>query len=437
MSIAKIVSALALSLNCCFAAEPTVTFYSSDPAHLWNRLYAALMVRTTLDGIVQDDLLDPPLWSATKHLLTGESNRRAVALLTEFAHDRERLAEMKPIHRALMQRDLLGVFCWLMAGGYGPQRVHAPEHRALASALARAIDHTALSAEEIAALPDLYSAALTRPGVATAFAAEDSGRPFLPKDLLTPEGPWIAVESLADDALPATRHFQEFRGRSMFEVFFFHPEGRAAGEAYLAQLAAMPEPWASRRPENIRSLAPNSNPDAGPWPNPETPQFPPGSMWALLRRAMLVSREGKPIASPLVESVQVRVYVAIAPGAQEAQRFSEWEMRRALVLGDGGFVAIAPGEQRYRHFMTHGIDPFETNVAGPPGARPAQMLNCFACHTAPGIHSVVSRNRLFEVKLVRPPEFHPTDRAKTATHSESAAGQMPVWKLLRWMMTGH
>lgn len=92
------------------AAETVpLALYDKDPHHLWNRLYAALMIRT-VDGKVVDDLLDPPLWYNTKHLLEGDSNRRAVALLGEFVSGQPRPGGMTAMQRAVMQRDLLGVF---------------------------------------------------------------------------------------------------------------------------------------------------------------------------------------------------------------------------------------------------------------------------------------------------------------------------------------
>ena len=57
---------------CCHAAtNATVTLYNPDPGHVWNRVYATLLVRTLDDAVTYDDLLDPPLWENTKHLLAG------------------------------------------------------------------------------------------------------------------------------------------------------------------------------------------------------------------------------------------------------------------------------------------------------------------------------------------------------------------------------
>src|SRR5262249_16486293 len=48
-----------------------VAVYDADPEHLWNRLYAALYVRTTDDGQSHgQDELDPLLWENSTYLLT-------------------------------------------------------------------------------------------------------------------------------------------------------------------------------------------------------------------------------------------------------------------------------------------------------------------------------------------------------------------------------
>jgi hypothetical protein len=84
------------------AEEPTVDFYSADRGHPWNRLYSALLVRTSADGVVEDDALEPPLRHRTRYLLDGESNRRAVKLLTDFVQDKKALESMSPLQRAFM-----------------------------------------------------------------------------------------------------------------------------------------------------------------------------------------------------------------------------------------------------------------------------------------------------------------------------------------------
>ena len=57
-----------------------VAVYDADPEHLWNRLYAALYVRTTDDGQPYgQDELDPLLWEDSTYLLKEPLYNRFLA----------------------------------------------------------------------------------------------------------------------------------------------------------------------------------------------------------------------------------------------------------------------------------------------------------------------------------------------------------------------
>ena len=98
----------------------------------------------------------------------------------------------------------------------------------------------------------------------------------------------------------------------------------------------------------------------------------------------------------------------------------EWETRRALLLGKGGFHLITPDDQLYSIF------------AGGE-RRGATSLNCYQCHIGKGIHSVGIRIRLFEDQLARPPEFRATNRAGLDRLTAWRARAMPGWTLLHWL----
>lgn len=62
--------------------------YADKANHLWNRLHAAILVRTGPDGKNYGrDLLEPLMWSDSVHLLRGKSAERAVAVLEEFVSE--------------------------------------------------------------------------------------------------------------------------------------------------------------------------------------------------------------------------------------------------------------------------------------------------------------------------------------------------------------
>src|SRR5205814_1444366 len=108
---------LSVTGSVCVAAPATapatqpITLYDPNPDHLWNRLHAALLVRTAPSGQqFGQDTVDPILWANTKHLLVGPSHDRAIAVLKEFIDQHGEKLIADPIKRAILQRDLWAVF---------------------------------------------------------------------------------------------------------------------------------------------------------------------------------------------------------------------------------------------------------------------------------------------------------------------------------------
>ncbi|MGI8601759.1 MAG: hypothetical protein ACR2OZ_02035 [Verrucomicrobiales bacterium] len=418
----------------CLTGQSAVDFYSPDSSHLWNRLYSGLIVRTK-DGVVLDDLLDPPFWAATRHLLTGESHTNALALLREFAEDRDALRQMTPLQRAVMQRDLIAMFHWVEKTPMGLPDF-TPEQCNLAEAMVRAIRQVALTADEIHTLRDNYALASALPGAITAFDDKQPRRAFLPKDLLSDEGDWLALEPRRKQPLATPAHFRAFAGRSALELRFRHAGGREAGEKYLETLAALPKPFVFEKPTGVdmRAIMPYGDLEKGPWVNPETPQFPPGSMWALVRRAILVDTQANLVASPLIESVQVRVYRTLDPNPEQGQTVFEWEMSRRLLFAHGGFHLTKGIDQRFSQFMNGPLDPIESYDRLELNSR----VVCAVCHMGSGIHSVQSRSRVFnkeqfEKEPDRPPEFRAVTSKRLEEVTLDLASKRPNWQLLRRM----
>ena len=181
------------------------------------------------------------------------------------------------------------------------------------------------------------------------------------------------------------------------------------------------------------------------WPNPETPQFPVGTMWALVRRALLADAQGNLVASPIIESVEVRVYRTMESvvSNMDAQTFFEWELSRRLLLGKGGFHRTTPADARFGQFL-----PAMNNSEEDAMTRkldPAQPLLCFACHQAPGIHSVLTRafilgdisDDLLGIDPARDrtrlPEFRVVPGRHLSEASVKLAARQPNWQMLRRM----
>src|SRR4029079_2768570 len=124
-------------------------------------------------------------------------------------------------------------------------------------------------------------------------------RPYLPPDLFAADGPWICLGRGDDLIAPAHVLADNPFTTSAFLVFIKLPGGRAATRAYVERLRAFTAPVIRVRPASSQQPFPDYNPDL--------PQFPAGTEVALVRRALLVSSTFDIVASPLTESVQVRV----------------------------------------------------------------------------------------------------------------------------------
>ena len=434
----KLTAKLILLFLLCGTSHGAVDFYSPDSNHLWNRLYSMLFVRTG-SGVVLDDLMDHSFMRGSPNFREGEANAGAVGLLREFAGNRETLGQMSPLQRAVMQRDLLSLFHLEQRAVEGRREIN-PEERNLHAALVESIRHIALTADEIRKLPDNYAVAAGLPGAFTSYDEANPGRAFLPKDLLDDDGAWLALEPRHDRQLTAPVHFKIFGNISSFDLHFRHPGGREAGKKYLDELAAFPNPFLAEKPnEQVSQRLARSQ---GGWLNPETPQFPVGAIWALVRRAILVDAQGNPVVSPLVESVEVRVYRALADfnpkHMDEVQTFFEWEFSRRLLLGKGGFHLMDGRDFGFSPFIGQSLENFSKQ-------KPGEGLNCFVCHSAPGIHSVNSWTLQFgnagldfnpALVIERPAEFRAVSRKRLAEVTEEVASKRPGWQLLRRLWDG-
>jgi hypothetical protein len=370
------------------AAEiiPASTAYDANPKHLWNELNSALFARVAPDGTVYGlDELDILYWSGTEHLLTEPSHSAAIQVLDRFIQVHGERLLRDPFKRALLQRDLWELFDWAAMPGKSD---HPAQRAELEERLAMVIRRMALSEGEIAGLADNYASAAPNPD--------------LPRGLFTPDGEWITARS--NDAtlgFLASRHTEGFNGHSVFLVMVRLPQGRTQTVDYLNSLRDFDGPlvYARRQTDGTRRLM----------INPDVPQFPAGTEWALVRRLCVIDREGHIRPTSLIESIRLRRYDSIEPlrlhdggsGAasdRPAQQMFEFDMDR---MHGGALRALAPGELDFQfvHFMSQGGDPFELpfssvdRTPNPAAARHATLSTCHQCHALPGIRSVASFNR--------------------------------------------
>ena len=429
---------------------PAAAVYDSDPEHVWNRLYAALFVRTGPDGRQYGvDSLDIPYWANTRHLLEGDSQTRALAVLDEFLKKHQEKLFADPLKRAVLQRDLWALFDWAAARNlYQQVPVDEPGVTALTGRLAKVMHRLALTREQIDALPDNYAGAVASKTFPTAFDPAQPDQSFLPPDLFKKDGPWVCVAVEPNPPLPAPVHTQQFGGRSVFLIFINLPKGRAETLAYIQSLRQFPEPWIFDRTRleqllktepGALALPPSLNQRTGPWLNPNTPQFPAATQFALVRQAMLIDNAGRLAPTHLTESVQLRIYQAIDPVHNDGNKepVCVFELSRPNLFAGkaGGLRAVQKGEKEFTVFLSMGIDPFEYNYKPQNGRLdadlPDKLVSCTSCHQGAGIQSVDSHSRLFSQPTLPPPEYQDTEPSYLEQVTTNWKQNQFTWGLLK------
>jgi hypothetical protein len=283
----------------------------------------------------------------------------------------------------------------------------------------------ALSPEQLAMLPDTYADALRHHEFPAAYDPAFPNRAFLPPDLFDPAGPWVCLGA-PEQELAAPTHDASFVARSEFFVFAKLPGGREATLAYYRLLAEM------KTPLFVRMQIPGMKDPADVW-NPEVPQFPAGTEFALVRQMVLPDRDGILQATKVTESVQIRHYTRIPivkPGmtrdvelAAHFQDPSEIELSRVLLFSGqhSGLRGVTATDEPFLVFpgMTAG-DQFDDKRMRTSKLSPFVM--CTGCHLGPGIESMMS----FSTRGI--PSERPVLSPRLAeTTPESESGKVLEW----------
>lgn len=388
-------------------SEPSVAIYDSNPAHLWNRLYATLLVREDRHGKrYGEDSLDPQLWRETEHLLSDPSHQLAMQMLDEFLRTPGDTLVHDPLKRVMLQRDLWAVFDWTLrqySANHRPQ--YDKQKQELQVRLAEVLRRLALSPDEIKSLPDSYAQAVASGTFAREYDPKQPERPFLPPDLFDPRGRWVCISpSPESDTGVTPMHLFNFSGRSGFFVFVRLPEGRKATYDYFQKLWNFPQPYI-QGPEFAADQAPV---------NPDLPSFPVGTQVALVRRMTVFDNQGNLAPSAITESVQIRVYRAITTAEERnvgngdmaqilknsGQDFFEFKLSRPLLFSgkNGGLRATTADEKEFSTFQQMGDDPIERRHHEPDFSSqlPPVMQTCVWCHNGGGVQSLNSRASLLK-----------------------------------------
>jgi hypothetical protein len=336
--------------------------FDGAPAHPWNRLRKQLFSRPMPDGaFYAEEGLEPLLVPRSRFLMEGMSHADAIAALDLFLADDADCLIQDPLKRAILQRDLWSIFVTTADPALGRQ----PQRRALQRRLVAVMRRVALNAEQISRLPDNYAATVRSGRLAASFDASAPEQPFLPPDLLEPEGPWVLLGDRwgwKGNSLAAPAHFEATQGRSLFLILLRLPGGRETTLRYLASI------------EQLR---------VG---RDEIPQIPPGTQVALLRRMMLIDDRGTLRPTPITESLQLRVYEQL-----NAPRMFEFTLRRKELFADGGGLhAVSAEEINYFDVGSTVLsprsnhDPFESPRFFEE--RDYRVLStCVKCHAGPGV----------------------------------------------------
>jgi hypothetical protein len=419
------------------AAEATALF-TPDSRSVANRLYIQLHTRVAPDGKEFGiDTLDPLLWSETNYLLEGRPHREALALADEFLKTHAERQITDPVRRAILQRDMWAVYDWADQST-DQEPPHSAERRELMAKLGPIVRRLALSPEQLAALPDTYADALQRHEFPAAYDPAFPNRAFLPPDLFDPAGPWVCLGA-PEEELAAPAHDASFVARSFFFVFARLPGGREATLAYYRQLAEM------KTPLFVRIQVPGWKDPADVW-NPQVPQFPAGTEFALVRRMVLPDRDGILRATKVTESVQIRHYTRIpivAPGmtrdvdlAAHFQDPSEIELSRVLLFSGqhSGLRGVTATDDPFVIFpgMTAG-DQFDDKRMRTSKVSPFVM--CTGCHLGPGIESMMSFSTrgIPSEGPVSSPRLGPTTPELESRKVLDWAGKQEKWKALHGM----
>jgi hypothetical protein len=373
----------------------TVTIYDPDPGHIWNRLHATFFVREDLaETALLPDALDPPFWYHTTYLLTPPSHKKALGILDEFLRTHAENLITNPVKRAVLQRDLWAVFDWSAGRAPGSE----DEKRELQGRLGEVLCRLALTSEQIGSLPDSYAQAVASGEFAKEYDPEHRGRAFLPPDLFEPQGSWVELEGRGKPLPVAEQHDSFFSGRSSFLVFLRVPGGRNTTLDYLTKLWNSPMPLVP---------SPHFSPLQDEAPNSDLPQLPAGSQVALVRQMTLFDNQGRLIATPITESVQIRVYRSVTPSTAPAvgidqmitksgQDFYAIRLSRPLLFANqsGGLKAARPDERDFTLFGGGGPDEGSPSHYASLATYHPVVKACVMCHREVGLQSLRTLGRL-------------------------------------------
>jgi len=382
---------------------------SSDP---YDALYDIIMLRQLEDGTtIGANAVSPLIWSESQTLIKGESHSKFVQALDRFSTLQQ--TEIKAygnVKRAVMQRLLWAVFDWTTGPTdalFSGKKIESNKLE-LQGKLVPLIKRLALPESAILTLPSTVAATSKSGAYPLNYDSNNPFDPFFPSRILDRKGPWVCLDEKYHILPPAEVHSIRVAWRSAFHVLIRLPEGRKQTLKYIESLANFRNQWVYEQPERKLWKPDYTSDDINIDPN--TPQFPIGTQFALVQQALLISDEGKLIPSPIILTIQLRTYLHLKSTRDEkTQSFGEFTMLpQEYMRGNYAMKAIAPDGYRYTTILSNNFvdPPFAPRWLKKGSERSPRLQSCRTCHSQLGTYSFLSHTQLFAYpeRLV-PPRF--------------------------------
>jgi hypothetical protein len=267
------------------AGEP---IFDSRAGHPWDDARDTFYVRRFATGEVYEHphAFAPP-WSEYRPFVHDVAFYEQVVARLEAVQKLPvaQMEEQPAVRRLIFLRDLWPVFDGLRharvdASGDKEATAKAAVRREdLLRRVARLMRRLELTGEEIRALPNALAIIRDKKLYPQTFDPASPDAPFVPADLLDTDGPWVAYSRDKSPSAGGQFHVEFVKHRSVFTLHLRTPSGRDEAVKYLNDFA-------------------KNNPRQA---------LPTGSTLALLRRALVPARDGRPLPSPFVESLQLIV----------------------------------------------------------------------------------------------------------------------------------
>lgn len=429
------------------ASQNCIANETADP---FDVLFDIVTIRKAPDGtVVVPEAETPRLWKNSRYLVEdGAKKKLQDALQALESLPQKEMESHTPMQRAVLQHHLWCIFDWTtIPADQNPvtplefnaveSRVSSDELFRLQKMLASAIRRLALPHQEILRLPSPLNSTVAAQVYSADVDKSDAMKPYLPTDIIDSDGPWVCLHK-PDYAVPATLHAEAVDFRSAFLILLRLPGGRQKTIEYLAELNAFQQPFVPGKQEPFVSIAGHQDLfRLDLHANPRTPNFPAGTQVALVKQALLIDESGKPVLSPLIQSIQLRTYLNVSidarlnnPALGPSQAVAEFVLQPGQMMqGNTPMRAVVSGEMRHTNTFVHS-DPIENPRTNNRAPAP-RLRSCVACHSSSGVHSINARHELFQRKSVLPPRLAASTPAAVGTATIIAKRRTYSWGLLQ------